>query len=48
VAGLYLESEELHDPLVIVLVSVDGNEQKLSLVFLGDGPGNFSLKKNIM
>ena len=39
----YLHSEEFHDSLVVILISVNGNEQKLSLVVLSDLLGHVNL-----
>ena len=41
----YLDSEELHDALVVILVCVDGDEQELALVLLSDVLGNLDLNK---
>ena len=39
-----LHAEELHDPLVILLVGVDGDEEHLALVVLGDAAQDSNLK----
>jgi hypothetical protein len=39
----YLNAEELHDALVVVLISVDGDKEELSLVLLGHSLGHLNL-----
>ena len=33
----YLNAKELHDPLVVILIGVDGDKEQVALVLLGDG-----------
>ncbi len=39
----YLDAKEFHDPLVVILVGVDGHKEQVSLVLLGNGLGNLHL-----
>ncbi len=43
----YLDAKELHDPLVVILVGVDGHKEQVSLVLLGNCLGNLYLSLHV-